>query len=149
MVKTHKQPLHKSAKRTAAVRNVAGKRKSKHDATTEKLKNEIIAGMQEKKAMDIVALDLRDIKNAEADFFLVCHADSKTHVEAIAKEVEDYVFKKTGEWPHHREGIQNAEWILLDYFNTVAHIFRHEQRDFYGIERLWADAAIQQIANNY
>ena len=148
MVKSRKSP---SAQKT--------KRKVKHDGrlrqnveasrTTEQINNEIIAGMQEKKAKDIVSIDLRNIKNAVADFFLVCHADSKTHVEAIADEVEDYVFKKTGELPYHKEGIQNAEWILLDYINTVVHIFRHEQREFYGIERLWADAAIQQIANNY
>jgi len=144
MIKTPKQALLKSAKKRSA-----GTAKPKHDATTDKLKNEIIAGMQEKKAMDIVSIDLRNLKSAVADYFLVCHAESKTHVEAIAQEVEDYVYKKTGELPHHKEGIQNAEWILLDYFNAVAHIFRHEQRDFYGIERLWADAAIQQIANNY
>ena len=80
---------------------------------------------------------------------MVCHADSKTHVEAIADAVEDYVKDKAGEYPAHKEGVTNAEWILLDYVTVVAHIFRHEQREFYGIERLWADAEIQQIANNF
>src|SRR5258708_24789551 len=108
----------------------ASRRKGKQDTqAAEKVKSEIIAGMQEKKAKDIACIDLRNIKNAVADFFVVCHADSKTHVEAIALEVEDYVYKKTGESPHHREGFQNAEWILLDYIDTVVHIFRHEQRE--------------------
>jgi ribosome-associated protein len=105
--------------------------------------------MQEKKAMDIVCIDLRNLKNASTDFFIVCHADSKTHVESIAKSVAEYVFKTTGEDPHHKEGIANAEWILLDYINAVAHIFRKEQREFYNIERLWADASIQRIASNF
>jgi len=105
--------------------------------------------MQEKKAKDIVCIDLRNLKNAVADFFVVCHADSKTHVEAIADSVEEFVMEHTGEYPRNKEGIANAEWILLDYVNVVAHVFRHEQREFYGIERLWADADIQQIVSNF
>ena len=125
------------------------KKKSKKTNVDEELKNHVINGMLEKKAKEIVCIDLRNVKNSVADFFIVCHADSKTHVEAIADSVEDYVWEKTGEYPGHKEGVANAEWILLDYVNVVAHIFRHEQREFYGIERLWADANIQQIANNF
>jgi len=125
------------------------KKKSKKTNADEELKNHVISGMQEKKAKEIVCIDLRNVKNAVADFFIVCHADSKTHVEAIADSVEDYVKAHSGEYPGHKEGVSNAEWILLDYMNVVAHIFRHEQREFYGLERLWAEAEIQQIANNF
>lgn len=125
------------------------KKNTKQPESNELMKNQIVSGMQEKKAKEIVCIDLRNIKNAIADFFVICHADSKTHVEAIANSVEDYVFNKIGEWPYHKEGTTNAEWVLLDYVNVVAHIFRHEQRDFYGVERLWADAEIQRIAGNY
>ncbi|HRH67046.1 MAG TPA: ribosome silencing factor [Bacteroidia bacterium] len=114
-----------------------------------RLKDLIVEGMQEKKAKDIVCIDLRNLKNAVADFFIVCHADSRTHVDSIARSVEEFVYKAQGEDPLHREGITNSEWILLDYVNVVAHIFRQEQREFYGIERLWADAEIQRIASNY
>ena len=138
MLKTKKTPARKVAKKIPKVPD-----------NTEQLKNDIVLGMQEKKANEIVCIDLRNLKNAVADFFIVCHADSKPHVEAIADSVEDYVWEKTGEYPGHKEGVANAEWILLDYVNVVAHIFRHEQREFYGIERLWADADIQQIANNF
>ena len=124
-------------------------KKSKKKNSAEVLKDQVISGMREKKAKEIVCIDLRSLKNAVADFFVVCHADSKTHVEAIADSIEEFVFKQGGEFPGHKEGISNAEWILLDYSNVVAHIFRHEQREFYGIERLWADAEIQQIANNF
>ena len=138
MVKTKKSLSRKGSKK-----------KVKKIDSVEILRNEIISGMQEKKAKDIVSIDLRNIKNAVADFFIICHADSKTHVEAIADSVEEYVYRKTGEHPNHKEGYANAEWILLDYVNAVAHIFRHEQRVFYGIERLWADAEIQRIATNF
>ena len=115
----------------------------------EELKNHVISGLQEKKAKEIVCIDLRNIKNAVTDFFVICHAESRPHVEAIADSVEEHVFKETGEWPAHKEGVSNAEWILLDYVHVVAHIFREDQRNFYGIERLWADAEIQHIANNF
>jgi ribosome-associated protein len=138
MAKAKKSPSKKVAKK-----------KSRKVNAEEELKNHVISGMQDKKAKEIVCIDLRNLKNAVADFFVVCHADSKTHVEAIADSVEEFVSKLTGENPAHKEGYANAEWILLDYVNVVAHIFRHEQREFYGIERLWADADIQQIANNF
>ena len=115
----------------------------------ERLKNCIVEGMMEKKAKEIVCIDLRSLKNAVADFFVVCHADSKAHIDAIAKSIEEFAFKKHGEEPFHKEGQSNSEWILLDYLNVVAHVFRQEQREFYGIERLWADADIQRIAGNY
>ncbi len=115
----------------------------------ERLRNCIIEGMQEKKAKEIVCIDLRSIKNAVTDFFVICHADSKAHIDAIAKSVEEFVYKKQGEDPFHHEGKANSEWILLDYLNVVVHIFRQEQREFYGIERLWADAEIQRIAGDY
>jgi ribosome-associated protein len=114
-----------------------------------RLKNCIVNGMKEKKAKEIVCIDLRNIKNSVTDFFVICHADSKAHIDAIAKSIEEFVYTKQGEEPFHKEGQANSEWILLDYLNVVAHVFRHEQREFYGIERLWADAEIQRIAGNY
>ena len=105
--------------------------------------------MQEKKGQEIVSIDIRKFKNSFTDFFIICHAESHTHVSAIADSVEEIVFKKSGEWPMHREGRENAEWILLDYFNVVVHIFKKDRREFYGIERLWADGNIRAIAVNY
>ena len=145
MAKTRKSAPVK----TEQVRHKGSKKKTKQVDGNELMRNEIINGMQEKKAKEIVCIDLRNIKNAVADFFVICHADSKTHVEAIADSVEEYVFNKTGEGPYHKEGAVNAEWILLDYIDVIAHIFLHEQREFYGIERLLADAEIEKIAGNY
>lgn len=138
---TKKQP-------TASPRKVTKKTVRKIN-DSERLRDLIIEGMQEKKAKEIVCLDMRNIKNSVADFFVISHADSKSHIDAIAKSVEEFVYKKIKEDPYHKEGKANSEWILLDYFNVVAHIFRQEQREFYGLERLWADAEIKRIAGNY
>jgi ribosome-associated protein len=68
-------------------------------------------------------------------------------VDGLARSVEESVEKNTGEIPAHIEGKQNAQWVLLDYISVVVHIFQSEQRAYYGIERLWADAQIREIAD--
>lgn len=99
-----------------------------------------IHGIQEKKGNDIVRLDLRELNSSVSDYFIVCNADSSTQVKAIADSVEDEIYKQTQLNPWRKEGQDNAEWIILDYFDIVVHIFRTEKRDFYGIEDLWGDA---------
>ena len=99
-----------------------------------------VYGMQEKKGHDIVRLDLRELNSSVSDYFIVCNADSSTQVKAIADSVEDEVYKNTQLNPWRKEGLENAEWIILDYFDVVIHIFKTEKRDFYGIEDLWGDA---------
>jgi ribosome-associated protein len=106
----------------------------------------VALGIQEKKGHDIVIMDIKTAGSGIADFFVICHGDSSTQVEAIANSVEDEVFKAIGEKPVYKEGQTNAEWILLDYINVVVHIFLKEQRDFYGIEKFWADAETKRIA---
>lgn len=107
-----------------------------------------VEGILEKKGSDIVSMDLRNVKHAVTDYFIICHAESTTQVGAIARSVEEEIYKATGEDPWHKEGFQNAEWILLDYVNVVVHIFQKEKRDFYAVESLWADAEILKIASN-
>ena len=101
--------------------------------------------MQEKKADDIVIMDLRSIKNAIADFFVICSANSDTQIDAIADSVEHEVLKHDREKPWHREGRTNKEWVLLDYVTVVAHIFLRERRTFYALDTLWGDAKITQV----
>jgi len=105
----------------------------------------IIKGMIEKKAKNIVSLDFSKFQNTMFSKFIICHGTSRTQVEAIADAIEEEVRKNTGQKPIHREGFQNAEWILLDYFDVVAHIFQEKYRDFYKLENLWADAEIKHI----
>ncbi len=109
------------------------------------LSDAIIRGLQEKKAKNIVVLNLKGISGAVADMFIVCHGDSSTQVEGLARSVDETVEKEIGESPAHVEGRQVAQWILLDYINVVVHIFQSDYRDYYGIERLWADAEIEEI----
>jgi ribosome-associated protein len=88
------------------------------------------------------------LKTSFTDMFVVCHGDSTTQVEALARSVEEFIYKETGEDPVYKEGTENAQWILLDYINVIVHVFNKEFRDYYGIERLWADAQVRQVSND-
>jgi ribosome-associated protein len=107
------------------------------------LSEAMVHGIQEKKGNDIVRLDLRNIHSSVADFFVICHAESATQVKAIADSIEEEVFKAIGQEPFRKEGLQNAEWIILDYLDVVVHVFRTDKREFYGIEDLWGDAEFE------
>lgn len=113
---------------------------------TSSLLDAIVDGMQDKKAKNITIINLSKLENRVADYFVICDADSNTHVNAIADSVEEIVMKKTKEKPYHSEGYQNSEWILVDYVNIVAHVFLRETREFYNIEGLWADGEVTNIA---
>ena len=102
-------------------------------------------GIQEVKGHEILSIDLRKLPNSVSDFFIICHGTSSTQVEAIAKSVEKTVFLELKEDPVHKEGKENASWVLLDYFNVVVHIFVEEARHFYNLETLWADAEVKEI----
>jgi len=104
------------------------------------LAESVIAGMLEKKAINITWLDLRNIENAVCDYFIICEGASNTQVEAIADSVETMVKKQVGQRPMRSEGWENALWILIDYFDVVVHVFEHDTRQFYNLESLWADA---------
>jgi len=119
--------------------------KKKKALNSEKLSEAIVQGMQEKKGFDIVVLDLRKVKNAVADFFVICSGNSDKQLDAISESIDEYVFKKVKENPWHSEGKNNKEWMLLDYINVVAHVFKKEKRNFYALEKLWGDAEITRI----
>lgn len=122
-----------------------GKRQKASFATSQKLSKLIVKGMQEKKANNIVLMDLRKVKNAVADFFVICSGNSDKQLDAIADSVDAEVYKGLEENPWHVEGKNNKEWMILDYTNVVAHIFRKDRRSFYALEKLWGDAEITEI----
>lgn len=105
----------------------------------------VVQGMQEVKAKDIVHLDLRNVPNTVCDHFIICHGDSTTQVEAIARSVERFTLERMEEKPWHTEGKESAGWILLDYVDVVVHVFLRDTRTFYGLDQLWSDA----IRNTY
>jgi ribosome-associated protein len=114
-------------------------------ANAEKLSQLVVKGMQEKKAVDIVVMDLREVRNSVAEFFVICSGSSDKQLDAIAQSVDEEVYKGLKEDPWHSEGKNNKEWVLIDYSNVVAHIFKKEKRNFYGLEKLWGDAVITQV----
>jgi|SRR5690606_15817341 len=121
--------------------------KKRKGANAEKLSEVIVKGMQEKKAADIVVMDLRNVKNAVADFFVLCSGNSDKQLDAISDSIDQEVYKTLKENPWHIEGKNNKEWMLLDYIDVVAHVFRKDRREFYALEKLWGDAEIVEVEN--
>ncbi len=112
---------------------------------TAKLIDIIVNSVQEKKGHDLVCLDLRKSEGAICDFFIICHGNSTTQVRAIADFIDNEVDKKHGSKPWSKEGYENMQWVLLDYFDVVVHVFISEFRDFYDVESLWGDGEIKTI----
>ena len=119
--------------------------KTKLKNSTELLLDTIFDAMHEKKAEDILLLNLSDIKGTNFDYFVITHGNSTTQVNAIAEEVRRKVKTICRLNPAHAEGFANAEWILLDYLDVVVHVFQKEIREHYQLENLWADAVITPI----
>ncbi|MDH5399369.1 MAG: ribosome silencing factor [Cyclobacteriaceae bacterium] len=119
--------------------------KKKGTSSSEKLSKLVVKGMLEKKAFDVAVLDLREIQNAVADYFVICSGNSDTQLDAIADSIDEEVYKELKENPWHHEGKNNKEWVLLDYVSVVAHIFKQDKRQYYGLETLWGDAKIELV----
>ncbi len=111
----------------------------------DKLLHYIIEGLLEKKAIEIIQINLASLDYMPCENFVICHGDSVTQVRAMADSVEDKLAEKLKIRVSHREGVENAQWILLDYGNAVVHIFLKEARDYYKLEELWGDAEITMI----
>ena len=117
--------------------------KSDSDFTSDQPQLKQILGLAlEKKAINIVALDVRGLSSL-TDFFVICNGESDPQVKAIT----DNIRKGTDHKPRHLEGYENQNWVLLDYFDIIVHIFKTEDRNYYILERLWADAPINEYHN--
>ena len=114
--------------------------------TSINFKENIIAALQDKKAQDIVELDLSSFGVSLFDRFIICTATSNVHADALSENVLMNMKHNLNILPKHIEGRSNAEWVLIDYFDTLVHIFLKESREFYDIESLWTDA--QRIEHN-
>jgi ribosome-associated protein len=108
--------------------------------TQEQLNDIVIDAIQDIKGKHIVKLDLRRIGDAPTDFFIICEGDSNTQVKAIADNVSKRLKEELGIFPSNVEGAGASNWVCLDYFNTVIHVFYRETRAFYELEDLWGDA---------
>ena len=111
----------------------------------EALVSTVVDAMDSLKGKEIVTLDLRETGTSVTDYFVICHANSKTQVDAIADKIIDEAKDKQGVKPYHVEGRDNTEWILIDFVDVVVHVFLQSARKFYQLEELWADA--ERIVN--
>lgn len=109
----------------------------------------IIQGIEDIKGNDIEIIDLREIENTVCDYFIVCSGNSNTQVDAIESSVRKVVSKALQDKPWHVEGLENSQWVLMDYVDVVVHIFQKQIREYYDIESLWGDAKITSIESNY
>jgi len=110
-----------------------------------KLAETIVKGIQEKKGTNISIVDLSGIEGTICHYFIICQGNSPTQVEAIADSVEEFSRVNAGEKPVHVIGLDNAQWVAMDYTDVMVHIFLPEVRDYYSLESLWQDAKITQI----
>ncbi len=114
---------------------------------TDKFSNcvlEIAQAIFDKKGSNIIAIDVRGISSI-TDYVLIADGNVDRHVVALAKEIED-IMRDGGERPVHVEGLQNGDWIVLDYFWVVIHLFVPEMREKYQLERLWADGKVIDLS---
>ena len=103
-----------------------------------------VRAARDKKAFDVVVLDLRKA-GGFTDYFVICSGQNPRQIQAISDAVEDTLKKELHERPALVEGIERSEWVLLDYFNFVVHVFSRECRAFYALERLWGNAVRYDI----
>ncbi len=114
----------------------------------ENILKQVVKAMQDKKAKKIISLNLSKIKDAVAQYFIICQAPSTTQVDAIYKNIVDEVHQNCNMKPVHREGYSNSEWILIDYFDVVVHVFQDDIRAYYKLEELWADAILKSYKSD-
>ena len=108
--------------------------------SSQSLFKEIINLAFEKKAKNLISLDLRD-NSSLTDYFIICHGNSEPQIKAIV----DNIRKGTSFKPRHLEGYENKKWVLLDYFDIIVHVFDEKEREYYSVENIWADVPKQKF----
>jgi len=120
-------------------------RKKKFEVTDELLTKVIIEAILEKKGHRLIKINLKNLKNTLCDYFIICEGESNTQVNALAENIEKQTYLQLKTHPHHIEGRENSQWILLDFFSVIVHIFQKEYRNFYKLEDLWSDGKLEII----
>jgi ribosome-associated protein len=111
----------------------------------EEKKQLIVEAIQEKKGHQIVTINLSEVENSICEYFIICHGESVTQVGAIVESVEKKLKEEGRIRAHHVEGLQNSQWVLLDYFDILVHVFQEAYRSFYKLEELWADGKVTEV----
>ena len=123
-----------------------GKVEKKINTKKTDISNVIIDAILRKNGDDLVVLNIKHLPNTLFDQFIICTANSGVQAETICDEIIYSVRNEFKIKPVNLEGMENKEWILLDYFDTLIHIFLPETRSFFKLEQLWADAEIKKIS---
>ncbi len=114
---------------------------------TKRLVETITKGIQDKKGHGIVIADLSNIESSICHYFIICEGNSPQQVEAIAESVGDSVRQVEGEKPVNCVGLENAQWVAIDFVDVMVHIFLPETRSHYDLEHLWEDAHLTEVAD--
>ncbi len=111
----------------------------------EQLVQTIIKGIQEKKGSNIVVADLNGIDSTICQYFVICQGNSPAQVEAITDSISETARKEMKEKPTHIVGLENAQWVAMDYTDILVHVFLPDIREYYDLEHLWDDASLTHI----
>jgi len=115
------------------------------DNNIKQLRQMIVEGIQERKGRSISVVDLSAIESAPVPEFIICQGNSSQQVAAIADSVREHLLDNYGIKPYNYDGYRNAQWIVIDYGDTLVHVFTRETRQLYNLEELWADAPVTEI----
>lgn len=107
--------------------------------------NNIVESIQDIKGRNIVIADLTEIEDTICNYLIICQGTSSSQVASIVEHIKEQTRLQMGESPLAIDGLKNAEWVAVDYADTVVHVFLPEPRDFYRLETLWADAKLKTI----
>ena len=105
----------------------------------------IIEALQEKKGKKIITMNLSNLEGSICQYFIICQGNTPTQVSALSDSVWDLVYEKLKEKPLGAVGMQEAQWIAMDYGTVMLHVFIPDIRDYYNLENLWADAEVTEI----
>tara|TARA_X000000950_G_scaffold233509_1_gene283051 strand:+ start:27 stop:386 length:360 start_codon:yes stop_codon:yes gene_type:complete len=108
----------------------------------------ILKGIENVKGENISIIDFSNIENTICKYFVICDCQSNTQVNAISNSIKRTVSKSLKEKPFSTEGLENKNWVLIDYIDVVVHIFKREFREIYGLEELWDEAKIIRLDEN-
>lgn len=111
------------------------------------LVNDIVVACQEKKAKNIVVVDMTKLPGTICQYFVICEGNTPIQVSAISGEIVDYLKKQANERPISTDGLKESRWVGIDYGTVIVHVFLPDLREFYDIEHLWADADLNYIPN--
>lgn len=118
-----------------------------NQTSPEQINDLIVDSITDIKGQNIIKIDLRALDEAPADYFIICEGSSNTQVSAIAGRIQERTKKEAATMPGHVEGNKGTTWVLLDYFDTIVHVFYSETRSFYDLEDLWSDGQVTEYTS--